>query len=75
LDWRYVRAGKAEGLKFSLNPDAHAVDELDNIALAVNVAQKGGLVADDIVNTQPLSVMKTFLREAHGSSTDRTWRA
>jgi DNA polymerase (family 10) len=75
LDWRYVRAGKAEGLKFSVNPDAHAVDELDNIALAVNVAQKGGLVADDIVNTQPLSVMKTFLREAHGSSTDRTWRA
>ena len=75
LDWRYVRSGKAEGLKFSLNPDAHAVDELDNVALAVNVAQKGGLVADDIVNTQPLSAMRAFLGEAHRSSTDRTLKA
>jgi DNA polymerase (family 10) len=61
LDWRHVQAGKAEGLKFSLNPDAHAVDELDNTALAVNVAQKGGLETEDIVNTRPLSAMKAFL--------------
>jgi DNA polymerase (family 10) len=62
LDWRHVRAGKEQGLKFSLNPDAHAMDELDNVGLAVNVAQKGGLVAEDIVNTIPLSAMKAFLR-------------
>ena len=62
LDWRDIRVGKEHGLKFSLNPDAHAVDELDNMALAVNVAQKGGLVAEDIVNTSPLSTMKAFLR-------------
>jgi len=71
LDWRYVRVGKAEGLKFSLNPDAHAVDELDNLALAVNVAQKGGLVADDIVNTQPLSAMTAFLRQGIDTPADR----
>jgi DNA polymerase (family X) len=61
LDWRDVRSAKREGLKFSVNPDAHAVDELDNIALAVNVAQKGGLVAHDVVNTRPLRAMKALL--------------
>jgi DNA polymerase (family X) len=61
LDWRDVRSAKREGLKFSVNPDAHAVDELDNIALAVNVAQKGGLVAHDVVNTRPLPAMKALL--------------
>ena len=63
LDWRYIRSAKAQGLKFSLNPDAHAVDELDNVALAVNVAQKGGLVAEDIINTQSTSAMKAFLQK------------
>ena len=62
LDWRYIRSAKPQGLKFSLNPDAHAVDELDNVALAVNVAQKGGLVAEDVVNTQSLPAMKAFLQ-------------
>ena len=65
LDWRYIRAGKGDGLKFSINPDAHAVDELANISLAVNVAGKGGLVAEDVVNTRPVLAMKAFLRKKH----------
>lgn len=68
LDWRYLRSARIQGLKFSLNPDAHAVDELDNVTLAVNVAQKGGLVAEDIVNTQSLSSMKAFLQNTTSSS-------
>ena len=68
LDWRYIRSAQIQGLKFSLNPDAHAVDELDNVAFAVNVAQKGGLVAEDIVNTQSLPGMKEFLQKSASSS-------
>ena len=68
LDWRYIRSAQIQGLKYSLNPDAHAVDELDNVPLAVNVAQKGGLVAEDIVNTQSLSAMKAFLQKSASSS-------
>ena len=71
LDWRHVRAGKEQGLKFSLNPDAHAVHELDNVELAVNVAQKGGLMVEDVVNASPLNVMKTFLRH-NGSGGSRS---
>lgn len=68
LDWRYIRSAHIQGLKYSLNPDAHAVDELDNVALAVNVAQKGGLVAEDIVNTQSLSAMRAFLKKSAAGS-------
>ena len=74
LDWRDIRVGKALGLKFSLNPDAHAVDELDNIRLAVNLAQKGGLVEEDIVNTSPLSAMKAFLRHKSLQSSQPTMK-
>ena len=68
LDWRDVRLAKAQGIKFSINPDAHAVNELDNMTWGLNVAQKGGLDAGDVINTQPLSAMKTFLRNMRSSS-------
>jgi DNA polymerase (family 10) len=67
LDWRDVRLAKAQGIKFSINPDAHAVNELDNMTWGLNVAQKGGLDAGDVINTQPLSAMKTFLRNMRSS--------
>ncbi|HEU4502025.1 MAG TPA: DNA polymerase/3'-5' exonuclease PolX [Nitrospira sp.] len=69
LDWRDVRLAKAHGIKFSINPDAHAVNELDNVTLGVNVARKGGLNVEDVINTQSLSAMKTFLRTTRSSET------
>ncbi len=61
LDWRVVRTAKAQGVQFCINPDAHAVDELRNVPLGVNVARKGGLSAGDVVNTKSLADMRTFL--------------
>jgi len=61
LDWRFVRTAKAQGAQFCINPDAHAVEELRNIPLGVNVARKGGLCAEDVVNTKSLADMKTFI--------------
>lgn len=61
LDWRFVRAAKAHGVQFCINPDAHAVEELRNIPLGVNVARKGGLGAEDVVNTKSLDDMKAFM--------------
>ena len=55
LDWRWVRAARAEGVTFCVNPDAHAVDEVANVALGVNVARKAALTAGDIVNTLGLA--------------------
>ena len=61
LDWRMVRTAKAQGVRFCINPDAHAVDELENIPLGVNVARKGGLGPEDVINTRSLADMQAFL--------------
>jgi DNA polymerase (family X) len=65
LDWRVVRKAKAQGARFCVNPDAHAMEELRNIPLGVNVARKGGLTAVDVVNTQSLADMKRFMSRLH----------
>jgi DNA polymerase (family X) len=64
LDWRWARSAKAHGVKFCINPDAHAVHELSNVSLGVNVAQKAGLGTDDVINTCALADMKRALRPA-----------
>lgn len=66
LDWRWIGAAQAQGVKFCINPDAHAVDEVANVALGVNVARKGGLGASDIINALPPDDVKRLL-----SSVDR----
>ena len=45
LDWTFVRGARRRGLYVSINPDAHAVDGLDDVAWGVASAQKGGLTA------------------------------
>jgi DNA polymerase (family 10) len=51
LDWRLCRYAKTQGVKVSINPDAHATDGLGDVPFGVNVARKGGLGPDDVVNT------------------------
>jgi DNA polymerase (family 10) len=63
LDWRWARLAKAQGVKFCINPDAHAVDELANVSLGVNVACKAGLEPGDVVNTGSLADMKAELQK------------
>ena len=68
LDWRWVRVAKARGVRFCVNPDAHAVDEFENVTWGVNVARKAGLDSSDVVNTRSLTAMKSFLRQARAAS-------
>lgn len=51
LDWRLCRYAKAQGVKVSINPDAHATEGLEDVPFGVNVARKGGLAPEDVVNT------------------------
>jgi DNA polymerase (family 10) len=51
LDWRLCAAVKAQGVKVSINPDAHAVEGLQDVPFGVNVARKGGLRESDVINT------------------------
>ena len=52
LDWRLCRYAKAQGVKVSINPDAHATEGLEDVPFGVNVARKGGLAPEDVVNTR-----------------------
>jgi DNA polymerase (family 10) len=51
LDWRLCRSIHAQGVKVSINPDAHDTEGLADVPFGVNVARKGGLTAPDVVNT------------------------
>jgi DNA polymerase (family 10) len=62
LDWRWCRGAKEMGILFAINPDAHAIEELDNVAFGVGIARKGWLTAGDIVNTRPVDQAVQLLR-------------
>lgn len=63
LDWRYCRGAKARGLVFAVNPDAHSVGGLANISYGVNVARKGWLTKEDVVNCLSVERLQTLIRE------------
>jgi len=59
VDWRHLPAAAARRVQVSINPDAHAVSGLATVWYGVNVARKGWLRREDVLNTLPLDdVMK-----------------
>ena len=52
LDWERLQLAKKLGVRLCISPDAHSVAGLDHTFFGVCVAQKGGLSAVDIWNTQ-----------------------
>lgn len=62
LDWRLCRYAKSQGVKVSINPDAHGTDGLEDVPFGVNVARKGGLGPADVVNTMPADAMAARLQ-------------
>jgi DNA polymerase (family 10) len=52
LDWRWCKVAREHGVKIVLSPDAHGRDTIDNIYYGVDIARKGWLTKNDIINTQ-----------------------
>jgi DNA polymerase (family 10) len=48
-----IPGARARGIKFVISADAHSVAELDNLRTGVEVARRGGLRRDDVLNTLP----------------------
>lgn len=61
LDWRYLRRAKELGVKISINPDAHRVEEFDDLDDGVLMARKGWLEAGDVFNTMDPEQVKAYL--------------
>ena len=53
LDWRELRAAKAQGVRFAVNPDAHDSSGYDDLRFGIGTARKGWLTKQDVVNTLP----------------------
>jgi DNA polymerase (family 10) len=61
LDWRWWPLAKEKGVKCMINPDAHSVSGLRNLAFGINIARKGWLTREDVVNCLPLAEFRNFL--------------
>lgn len=62
LDWRWHQAALEYGCMMSVNPDAHSIAELDHMHWGVEMAPKGGVPADRVLNAMPLSDITRYLR-------------
>lgn len=50
LDWEYHQKAKSKGIKITISPDAHSLDEISYVKYGIDMAIKGGLEKKDIVN-------------------------
>lgn len=61
MDWRYWKRAKELGVKCSINPDAHNIDDLQYLAVGIGIARKGWLTRDDVFNCLPLKQVEKLL--------------
>ncbi len=63
LDWRWVRRATDRGVLIAINPDAHAIQEIDNMKWGVAVGRKGWLTSDQCLNAKSLDAFTHWLDE------------
>ena len=62
IDWRWLREAKAQGVKISINPDAHRLEGIGDIRYGVGVARKGWLSREDVLNCLSAEDVLAFAR-------------
>lgn len=61
LDWRWIHEATQQGVLISINPDAHAMDDLSYTRWGVAAARKGWLTAEQCLNAKPLDAFLEWL--------------
>jgi DNA polymerase (family 10) len=67
LDWRWHQLALDCGCMMSINPDAHSIAELDHMRWGVEMARKGGIPADRVLNAMGLTEIVRHLRRKRRS--------
>lgn len=67
LDWRWHQTALEFGCMMSINPDAHSIPELDHMHWGVEMARKGGVPADRVLNAMTLPEITRYLRQKRRS--------
>ena len=62
MDWRFWKHAKELGVKCSINPDAHNIDDLQFLAVGVGIARKGWLEKKDVINCLPLKEVEKAIK-------------
>lgn len=63
MDWKWIDVALERGALISIDPDAHSVEEFDNIKYGVLAGQKGGLTKEKNVSSFSLQEFEKFLLE------------
>lgn len=66
LDWRYCKYAASLGVLISINPDAHRIRGLDDMAYGLAVARKGWLTAQNVFNALTVDEVKAYLQKRKG---------
>jgi DNA polymerase (family 10) len=75
LDWRWHSRALDLGCMMSINPDAHSTAEIDLTHWGVEMARKGGVPADRVLNAMDLPAFARWLerrRTANGPASPAT---
>lgn len=59
----FLAMAQEKGVPVAINTDAHAIDQLEVMAIGVRHAQKAWLKRDNVVNTWPLEKFKAYLKK------------
>ena len=74
LDWRWHQKALDYGCIFSINPDAHSIRELDHMHWGVEMARKGGVPRERVLNAMGLAALVDHLSKRRFASTTRRKR-
>jgi DNA polymerase (family X) len=63
MDWRHVKKARDQGVKITVNTDAHRLSGLDYLSYGIGCARKGWLRREDVPNTLELDAFRHYLQE------------
>ena len=66
IDWRFLRLAKEQGVKISINPDAHYIKGLDDVIYGLGIARKGWQEKSDVLNCLSADELIAFARARRG---------
>jgi len=66
LDWRWGSLARQHNVKTALNPDAHAIDGLQDYRYGINIARKAGFEKADVINSYSTDQIRELFNKIKG---------
>jgi DNA polymerase (family 10) len=61
LDWRWIYYAREKGCMFSINADAHSIEDISKLKYGIMMGRKGGLMSSEVINCYEPEAFKKFL--------------